>query len=49
MHKATSTKVQGKICFETKLNDVDQPFWIFNFLCVFGFLTQKQEKNDQKQ
>ena len=34
---------------ETKLNNIDQTFWIFYFLCVFGFLTQKQEKIDQKQ
>ena len=33
---------------ETKLNKVDQNFWIFYFLCVFGFLTQKK-KIDQKQ
>ena len=33
----------------TKHNNVDQTFWIFYFLCVFGFLTQKQEKIDQKQ
>ena len=25
-------------------NNVDQTFWIFYFLCVFGFLTQKQVK-----
>ena len=30
-------------------NNVDQNFWIFYFLCVFGFLTQKQETIDQKQ
>ena len=30
-------------------NNVDQTFWIFYFLCVFGFLTQKQKKIDQKQ
>ena len=29
-------------------NNVDQTFWIFYFLCVFGFLTQKQEKIDKK-
>ena len=33
----------------TKHNNVDQTFWIFYFLCVFGFLTQKQEKIDKKQ
>ena len=32
----------------TKHNNVDQTLWIFYFLCVFGFLTQKQEKIDQK-
>ena len=32
----------------TKHNNVDQTFWIFYFLCVFGFLTQKQEKIDKK-
>ena len=44
MHKTICTKVQGKICFETKLNNVDEPFWIFNFLRVFGFLTKKKKK-----
>ena len=29
--------------------NVDQTFWIFYFLCVFGFLKQKQEKIYQKQ
>ena len=33
----------------TKHNNVDQTFWIFYFLCVFGFLTQKQVKIDQKE
>ena len=33
----------------TKHNNVNQIFWIFYFLCVFGFLTQKQEKIDKKQ
>ena len=28
----------------TKYNNADQNFWIFYFLCVFGFLTQKQKK-----
>jgi len=31
----------------TKHNNADQTFWIFYFLCVFGFLTQKQLKIDQ--
>ena len=48
MHKAISTKVQGKTCLETKLNNVDQTFWIFYFLWVFGFLTHKKEKIDLK-
>ena len=26
----------------TKHNNADQTFWIFYFLCVFRFLTQKQ-------
>ena len=29
-------------------NNVDQTFWIFYFLCFFGFLTQKQIKIDKK-
>ena len=29
-------------------NNVDQTFWIIYFLCVFVFLTQKQEKIDKK-
>ena len=33
----------------TRHNNVDQTFWIFYFLCVFGFLTQKQVKIDKKQ
>ena len=41
MHKAISTKVQGKICFETKLNDVDQTFWFSTFYVFLDFLTQK--------
>ena len=32
----------------TKYNNADQTFWIFYFLCVFGFLTQKQVKTDKK-
>jgi len=27
----------------TKQNNANQTFWIFYFLCVFGFLTQKQD------
>ena len=29
-------------------NNADQTFWIFYFLCVFGFLTQKQIQIDKK-
>ena len=29
-------------------HNVDQTFWIFYLLCVFGFLTQKQVKIDKK-
>ena len=57
MHKAISTKVQGKTSFETKLNNVDQTFWFSTFYEVFGFLThkngkkieQKQQKNNNQQ
>ena len=48
MHKAISTKVQGKTSFETKLNYVNQTFWFSNFYVIFWFLTQ-EEKIDQKQ
>ena len=33
----------------TKYNNADQNFWIFYFLCVFGFLTQKKAKIDKKE
>ena len=49
MHKAISTKVQGKTSFETKPNNVDQTFSLSTFYVVFGFLTQKKEKIDQNQ
>ena len=32
----------------TIYNNADQTFWIFYFLCVFGFVTQKQVKIDKK-
>ena len=48
MHKTISTKVQGKTSFETKLNNVDQTFWFSIFYVVFGFLTHKKKKIDQK-
>ena len=47
MHKAISTKVQGKTCFETKQQSWSN-FLIFYFLCVFGFLTQKKKKKIDK-
>ena len=49
MHKAISTKVQGKTSFETKLNNINQTFLFSTFYVVFGFLTHKKEKIDQKQ
>ena len=49
MHKVISTKVQGKTSFETRLNNVNQTFWFSTFYVVFGFLTHKKEKIDQKQ
>ena len=50
MHKAISTKVQGKTSFETKLNNVNQTFDFSTFYVVFGFLTPKKKKKiDQKQ
>ena len=33
----------------TKHNNANQTFWIFYFLCVFLFLTQKKVKIDQKE
>ena len=49
MHKAISTKVQGKTSFETKLNNVNQTFDFLLFMWFFGFLTHKKEKIDKKQ
>ena len=33
----------------TKHNNANQTFWIFYFLCVFGFLMQKKVKIDKKE
>ena len=33
----------------TKYNNANQTFWIFYFLCVFGFLTQNKIKIDKKE
>ena len=57
MEQVTLVNAQGHLykgtrqnMLVTKHNNVDQTFWIFYFLCVFEFfLTQKQEKIDQKQ
>ena len=57
MHKEQATLVNAQSHFYegtrqnmrvTKHNNADQTFWIFYFLCVFGFLTQKQIKIDKK-
>ena len=32
-----------------KHNNADQTFWIFYFLCVFGFFTQKKVMIDKKE
>ena len=49
MHKSISTKVQGKTSFETKTQQCQSNFWFSTFYIVFGFLTHKNEKIDQKQ
>ena len=38
-HLYRSTRPNMRV---TKHNNVDQTFWIFYFLCVFGFLTQNK-------
>ena len=48
MHKAISTKVQGKTSFETKLNNVNQTFWFSIFMWFLDFW-HKKKKIDQKQ
>ena len=42
MHKAISTKVQGKTSFETKTQQSQTSFLIFYFYVLFGFLTHKK-------
>ena len=49
MHKAISTKVQGKTCFETKLNKVDQTFLFSIFYVILDFWHKKKKKNDKNQ
>ena len=44
MHKAISTKVQGKTCFETKLNKVDQTFWFLIFYVFLDFWHKIKKK-----
>ena len=48
MHKAISTKVQGKTSFETKLNYVNQTFWFYIFMWFLDFW-HKKKKIDKKQ
>ena len=57
MHKkqATLINAQSHLYEGTRQNvhviihkNADQTFWIFYFLSVFGFLTQKQVKIDKK-
>ena len=57
MHKeqATLINAQSHLYEGTRQNvhviihkNADQIFWIFYFLSVFGFLTQKQVKIDKK-
>ena len=57
MHKkqATLINAQSHLYEGTRKNvhviihkNADQTFWIFYFLSVFGFLTQKQVKIDKK-
>ena len=38
-HLYETTRLNMRV---TKHNNVDQTFWIFYFLCVFGFLTQSK-------
>ena len=47
MHKAISTKVQGKTSFETT-QQCQSNFLIFYFYVIFGFLTHKKKKIEQK-
>ena len=49
MHKAISINVQGKTNFETTTQQCQSNFWFSTFYVVFGFLTHKKEKIDQKQ
>ena len=49
MHKAISIKVQGKTSFKTTTQQCQSNFWFSTFYVVFGFLTHKNEKINQKQ
>jgi len=44
MHKAISTKIQGKTSFETKAQQSQSSFLIFYFYVFFGFLTQETKR-----
>ena len=44
MQKTISTKVQGKTCFQTKLNKVDQAFWFSTFYVFLDFWHKNKKK-----
>ena len=46
MHKAISTKVQGKTSFETKTQQSQSSFLIFYFLCDFWIFDTKNKEFD---
>ena len=47
MHKAISTKVQGKTSFETKSQQSQSSFLIFYFLCDFWIFDTRHKKIDK--
>ena len=48
MHKAISTKVQGKTSFETKLNNVTQTFDFLLFMWFLDFFNTQELKDYSK-
>ena len=53
MHKAICTKpfaqrYKAKLTWDMCSNIYDQTFWIFHFLCGFGFFTQTKLKHKSK-
>ena len=46
MHKAISTKVQGKTSFETKAQQSQTSFLILYFLCAFWIFDTSNKKID---